>query len=412
MSLLLPSELAWVLNLLGFNWPEADEDKLVEAAQHWRDFAAEVGHIMDDANRHATQVRAENTGLAIEAFGQYWEGIGGPGGHLIQARQSAEVVADVLDGFAAVVVAVKAAVIVQLGILAAELTATTVGAVFTFGAAEAAAPAEVAVTRIAVREIIDRIVTHIEEEVAQKLSGEALQVFRTMLTQALRRAAIGALKGAVVGGTVTTAMDLGWQEVRINVLHDERGLNLGELGTAAAGGAAGGAATGALHGVLHGGGPAKDGTGLKGGGTFGDNVEPYNPTGPIRGQSNPDSCVAGSCRMVHNSVTGDDMPEAMWRDAAQVDSTGGRLSDAANALSTNGVPAKVNEGMTITDLANATAAGPAIASGGGHALVVDKVAGGMVYIRDPEPYGIGSSYAVPADRFTGWWNGRAVVVGK
>jgi hypothetical protein len=68
--------------------------------------------------------------------------------------------------------------------------------------------------------------------------------------------------------------------------------------------------------------------------------------------------------------------------------------------------------MSITDLENATAAGPAIASGGGRALVVDKVADGMVYIRDPEPYGIGSSYAVPADRFTGWWNGRAVVVGR
>jgi hypothetical protein len=28
MSLTLPDDLTWVLNLLGFMWPEADEDKL------------------------------------------------------------------------------------------------------------------------------------------------------------------------------------------------------------------------------------------------------------------------------------------------------------------------------------------------------------------------------------------------
>src|SRR5437879_918082 len=28
MSLMLPEELVWVLNLLGFNWPQADEDRL------------------------------------------------------------------------------------------------------------------------------------------------------------------------------------------------------------------------------------------------------------------------------------------------------------------------------------------------------------------------------------------------
>jgi hypothetical protein len=100
----------------------------------------------------------------------------------------------------------------------------------------------------------------------------------------------------------------------------------------------------------------------------------------------------------------------MWRDAARVDERGGRLSDAADALRTNSVPAELHEGMNVADLGQMTANGPAIVAGQGHAIVVDRVADGMVYVRDPEPYGIGSSYAVPVDRFTAWWSGRAVVV--
>src|SRR5437870_7900235 len=99
---MLPAELAWVLELLGFNWPQADEDRLMEAAQHWKDFASELGHIRQDAERVAAQVGAENRGAAVEAFGHYWWEVGG-GGQLTQAEQAAEQVAEVLEGFAAVV---------------------------------------------------------------------------------------------------------------------------------------------------------------------------------------------------------------------------------------------------------------------------------------------------------------------
>src|SRR5207237_1359145 len=83
----------------------ADEDRLMEAAQHWKNFAAELGHIRQDAERVAAQVGAENRGAAVEAFDHYWRQVGGGGGQLAQAEQAAEHVAEVLEGFAAVVVA-------------------------------------------------------------------------------------------------------------------------------------------------------------------------------------------------------------------------------------------------------------------------------------------------------------------
>src|SRR5437879_12757709 len=98
MSRMLPGELAWVLDLLGFNWPQADEDRLMEAAQHWKDFASELGHIRQDAERVAAQVGAENRGAAVEAFGQDWRVGGGRGRQLTQAGQAAGRVAAGLRG--------------------------------------------------------------------------------------------------------------------------------------------------------------------------------------------------------------------------------------------------------------------------------------------------------------------------
>jgi hypothetical protein len=185
MSLMLPEELSSVLNLLGFNWPEADEDKLQEAAQHWWDFASEVGQIKETAHRHASQVVAGNTGASVDAFHQHWQQVEA---NLGNAQEAAEVVAGVLEAFAAVVVGVKLEVIYQLGLLLAEIGVDTIGAFFTFGATELAAAGEVVITRGIVKVILDRIVEHIVQEVTHRLEGGVLKLFLKIL----EHAAIGA----------------------------------------------------------------------------------------------------------------------------------------------------------------------------------------------------------------------------
>jgi len=62
MSVMLPGQLVFVLNLIGFNWPTADEDKLKECAQHWREYASELEHLIADHNRIGGRIRAENRG--------------------------------------------------------------------------------------------------------------------------------------------------------------------------------------------------------------------------------------------------------------------------------------------------------------------------------------------------------------
>ncbi|MFJ8042309.1 PE-PGRS family protein, partial [Kitasatospora sp. NPDC096147] len=70
MSLMLPDSVEWVLEMLGFDWPTADEDKLRESAQVWRDFADQVEELHYRAAGAASNVLASNAGDSIDAFGK------------------------------------------------------------------------------------------------------------------------------------------------------------------------------------------------------------------------------------------------------------------------------------------------------------------------------------------------------
>src|SRR5713226_5213662 len=234
MSLTLPDDVAWILNLLGFMWPEADEDRLRACAQAWRDFGSEVVRINQDARLVAVRVSAENSGDSIDAFEQYWHGVGGGGGDFERAKEAADHMATALDGMAMLVEGVKIAVLAQLGILAAEIIADQVAAPETLGLSEGVAAGEILVTRGIVRRIIQEGIHRVGREIVQQLKGRVLELFRRILATALRRAVAGAV---VAGG-----MDLAKQEIDINVFHSRAHVDLTEV--------AGAAGTGASIGVI------------------------------------------------------------------------------------------------------------------------------------------------------------------
>ena len=73
MSIMLPDELVWVLDLLGYDWPNLDEDKLFACAQAWRDFANDIAEAESDGSSAANAVVSANSGEAIEKFSESWE---------------------------------------------------------------------------------------------------------------------------------------------------------------------------------------------------------------------------------------------------------------------------------------------------------------------------------------------------
>jgi hypothetical protein len=174
MSVMLDGKLIFVLNLIGFNWPQADEDKLKESARHWREYASELERVIADTNRILLQVRADNSGESIDALEQHWREFGE---HLRKGHDAAAVVAEVLEDFALAVEALKASVALQLGILAGELAATTGAAFLTFGAAEAAAPGEILFTQAIVRGAVRVAIQKVERLVVDKVAKKVVEHF-------------------------------------------------------------------------------------------------------------------------------------------------------------------------------------------------------------------------------------------
>ena len=72
MGLMIPGELATLLNDLGYMWPETDEQSLFEMGSSWAGFGGGISQPVQDAHAHAQQVWSANQGQAIDAFKQAW----------------------------------------------------------------------------------------------------------------------------------------------------------------------------------------------------------------------------------------------------------------------------------------------------------------------------------------------------
>jgi len=178
-TIMLPVEVDWVLDLLGFQWPNIDEDKMRDAAEAWSGFAASVRAAQRQGEGATQAVRGANSGEAIEAFENKWKKFSG-GGFLDESAEAAEALAIVLQIVAAIIMVMKLAVIAQLIALAFEFAAAQAAAPVTLGASEAGAAAATATTRVMVRQIIskakDQIIQAIKDAVAQKVKRSGREI--------------------------------------------------------------------------------------------------------------------------------------------------------------------------------------------------------------------------------------------
>jgi len=134
MGLQLPGELVTLLQDLGYNWPEADEEKLFDLGEVWMGFSGQLDPAAQRANAAAAQVWNGNQGDAINAFKAKWSADDSPGKSLADSVTGAEMVGPLLMVAAGVVLALKINVIVQLVTLAIEIAEALATAVPTFGA--------------------------------------------------------------------------------------------------------------------------------------------------------------------------------------------------------------------------------------------------------------------------------------
>ncbi|WP_214321194.1 WXG100-like domain-containing protein [Nonomuraea sediminis] len=117
MGVRLPSELAVLLNELGFLWPEVDEQSLYRMAVAWIEFGGRLGGVTEWADDAARAVRDHNEGPAIGAFLSAWTEENAPRTVASEGVTGARVTAVSLVVCAALVLALKIVIIVQLSAL-------------------------------------------------------------------------------------------------------------------------------------------------------------------------------------------------------------------------------------------------------------------------------------------------------
>lgn len=190
--------------MLGFNWPHADEDKMMECAQVWRDFAAEIAEHQARGRTYASNVLGENSGDSIEGFSKAWEKLGGNSGYLNDAREAAEIIAFTFEAAAMLVLGMKVAVIVQLVILATEIIAAQAAAPFTLGLSEIGGAAATLATREAVRRILKKVAHQLLEAIMEAAKEPVISALQAMASDLITQTVnqnFGAQKGYDLGRT-------------------------------------------------------------------------------------------------------------------------------------------------------------------------------------------------------------------
>ncbi|GAA3004675.1 hypothetical protein GCM10020229_15740 [Kitasatospora albolonga] len=178
MGVVLPDELAWVLDLIGVNWPNVDEDDYREMADALRSFAEEIDSGVTDAHSAVQDMVGANAGLAVQAFEAHWGKLSGT--HLHQLAEGGRIAAVALDGTALVIEGAKIAAIAQLCIMAAEVIAAQAAAPFTFGLSEVGALGATQVTRLIVKRLLKEAEQQIISELMAMATGPVIEAIGSM----------------------------------------------------------------------------------------------------------------------------------------------------------------------------------------------------------------------------------------
>lgn len=166
MSIELPDQVVWLLNLIGVNWPNVDEDQVRLFGQHVRTFANNIDDTHQAASATISQMSEAYSGASYEQLVQTWGRMSKD--HMTELVDTCHVTATALDGAADVIVGAKVAAIGELVALAASFVADQAAAVATFGAAEAAEALVVTAAKKVINGLTQQLVQHILGEVVQK----------------------------------------------------------------------------------------------------------------------------------------------------------------------------------------------------------------------------------------------------
>lgn len=222
----LPDELVEVLDLVGVQWPNIDEDEVRDNAKDYRQLAEGLRDVIKEGNTACAHiVGGRSKGATVTAIDRRWGKLTTK--DLTAFATALDDLAGALDDCAGLIEGCKTACIVELGATATAATVGVVGMFFTAGISGLLSAGAIAACRFALHEIIDYAIGEITAIVTDKIEAKILGRIEDVFTDHLD-AGGGEDLSAYTAGSADMAQDLaiefddfdratgGYQETRDN----------------------------------------------------------------------------------------------------------------------------------------------------------------------------------------------------
>lgn len=190
MGMMLPDELVWILDKLGFEWPDVDEDEVRRAAKLVRQFGSDLEDCIQAVDRKLnSDVAAAIRGRTGPAYTSAWNT--NRSSHLQQLLDFMDPAATGIDLGADVILGLKVKVIADVAVTLAQLIPLLAAGPFGAGGAALLIIAKKklldAAIDIALEEAMEQVLPMVLEPLVQKLPA----VIDAILTAPLVEGAAG-----------------------------------------------------------------------------------------------------------------------------------------------------------------------------------------------------------------------------
>ncbi|WP_405448597.1 DUF6531 domain-containing protein [Streptomyces achromogenes] len=168
MGYTIPGWLDEVLDCIGVNFPNVDEDDYREMATAMREFADNFEGKGGDAHQAVSRILSSSQGWAVDAMEKHWSHV--KAGHLDKIPELARLFADACDAVADIIYGMKIKAEVELGAMAASVGLSLGLAAFTGGLSALIGAAEITAMRQAVKRIVDEAADRIVDELVSRVT--------------------------------------------------------------------------------------------------------------------------------------------------------------------------------------------------------------------------------------------------
>ncbi|MER6551504.1 DUF6531 domain-containing protein [Streptomyces sp. NPDC001725] len=178
MAVTVPDWADTMLDVIGINWPNVDEDAYRDMAVSLREFADDVEDDGFLANQHVQRLLSSGHGEALDALNSHWGKVKDK--HIKDIAGAARTIAGALDNAAMAIEAMKYAAIVHLGVLAGKAGISMALIPVTGGLSMLIGGAAIAVAQQAIRRVIKECLEEVVGYIVSAMTEPAVAALENM----------------------------------------------------------------------------------------------------------------------------------------------------------------------------------------------------------------------------------------